>query len=68
MKILFRGNRDSGSILLFSIIMIALLLLCAVPLMQGIVQNASFEKKHYEKLCQEIEENNREIRAEYEIN
>jgi hypothetical protein len=68
MKILFHGNKDSGSILLFSIVMLALLVLCAVPVMQKIVQRSSFEKKQYEKICAEIEKNNTDIRAAYEVN
>jgi len=68
MKILFHGNKDSGSILLFSIVMLALLVLCAVPVMQKIVQTSSFEKRQYEKICEEIEKYNAEIKAAYEVN
>ena len=68
MKIFFRGNNDSGTVLLFSIILLTLFTLLAVPVLSGIVQKGSLEKKKYEKICDEIETNNSMIRALYEIN
>lgn len=68
MKILCLGNKDRGSLMAFSIVLLSLFLLLCVPILRVSKINIELEQKKYQILCERIEKNNTEIREAYEIN
>ncbi len=58
MKILFHGNKDRGSAMMFVIAIISVFLLVLIPLMNFSMVKFSYEKRMYERYIEKINEHN----------
>ncbi len=62
MKILFHGNKERGSAMMFVIVLISVFLFVFIPLMNFCMVKFSYEKRTYEKYIEKINEHNDAMR------
>lgn len=66
MQISFLGNKDRGSAVLVSLVLLFFLVLAFFPFVSLRSKSLLYEKKQYESICNQIEAENLRMRAIYE--